>query len=166
MRVKTRRRRRTRSAGAEPGRQAAEQVRLVLAGPDHVAVGPQQHGGHVQFVAGIDDVVDTVLPARHGELAGLVDQEPAAFACQLVEPASRQADVAQPASEQLLSFADVVADPDRGDLLDQEAAHVLEVQQLGQQPAYRLGTGSGEISSDWARVLFSTSSATGWRSVW
>jgi hypothetical protein len=42
-----------------------------------------------------------------------------------------------------VSFADVVADPDRGDLLDQEPAHVLEVHQLGQQPAYRLGTGFG-----------------------
>ena len=37
-----------------------EQVLLVVAGPGHVAVRSQQHGGHVQLVADVDDVVDPV----------------------------------------------------------------------------------------------------------
>ena len=120
-----------------------EQVLLVVAGPGHVAVRSQQHGGHAQLVADVDDVVEPVRPSRDGELTGLVEQQPASSVHQLVETTSRQADVAQPLADQLAAFTEVVADPDPGGPLDQEPAHVLEVHQLGQQPAYRLGTGFG-----------------------
>jgi hypothetical protein len=59
---------------AEPRGHLAEQLRLIFADPGHVAVRPQQHGGHVQFLAEVDDVIDPICPARHREPAGLVEQ--------------------------------------------------------------------------------------------
>ena len=44
----------------------------------------------------------------------------------------------QAAAEQVGAFAEVVADVDRGDLLDQVAVHLVEVHQLGEQPAHGL----------------------------
>ena len=85
-----------------------EQVLLVVAGPGHVAVRSQQHGGHLQLVADVDDVVDPVRPSRDGELTGLVEQQPASSVHQLVETTSRQADVAQPLTDQLVAFTEVV----------------------------------------------------------
>ena len=116
----------------------AEQFCLVVAGPGHVTIRPQQHGGHVQFLAGVDDVVDPVGPALHREPAGLVQQQSAAAVHQLVEAAPRQAEVAHPPAEQLWPVAEVVADAGGGDLLGQVPVHVLEVHQLRHQPAHRL----------------------------
>ena len=62
----------------------AEQVFLVFADPGHMAVGAQQHGGHVELLAEVDDVVDPVRPARYREPAGLVEQQPAAGVHQVV----------------------------------------------------------------------------------
>src|ERR1700733_8953925 len=129
--------------GTEPVWQMVEQVPLAVAGPGHVAVRSQQHGRHVQLVADVDDVINPVRPSRDGELTGLVEQQPASSAHQLVETTARQADVTQPPADQPAAFTEVVAHPDPGDLLDQEPAHVLEVHQLGQQPAHRLWTGFG-----------------------
>ena len=67
---------------------AGPSERVGLAGPGHVAVRSQQHGGHVQLVADVDHVVDPVRPPRDRERTGLVEQQPAAFVHQLVEPAS------------------------------------------------------------------------------
>ena len=50
---------------AEPLWQLAEQLLLLFTDPRHVAVRPQQHRGHVQLLADVDDVVDPVCPARH-----------------------------------------------------------------------------------------------------
>ena len=49
---------------AEPLGQLAEQILLVFTDPRHVAVRPQQHGGHVQFLADVDDVVTPGTAAR------------------------------------------------------------------------------------------------------
>src|SRR6185369_12935544 len=86
---------------------------------------------------------DPVRPTRDREITGQPEEQSVASGHQRVETTSRYPDVAQPLADQLVAFTEVVADPDRGDLLDQEPAHVLEVRQLGQQPAYRLGAGFG-----------------------
>ncbi len=59
---------------AEPPWYLAEQIRLIFAGPGHVTVRPQQHGGHIQFLAAVDDVVDPVGPPGDREPAGLVEE--------------------------------------------------------------------------------------------
>jgi hypothetical protein len=58
---------------------------------------------------------------------------------QLVEAPALQPDVPQPPAEQIGPLAEVVADPDRGDLLDQIPFHVVEVHQFRHQPARGLG---------------------------
>ena len=73
--------------GSEPGRQVAEQVVLVLADPGDVAVRPEQDRGRVQLLADVHDVIDPIRPSGHGELAGLVQQEPAAFTSEFAETA-------------------------------------------------------------------------------
>jgi hypothetical protein len=65
---------RSADGSAEPLGQLAEQILLVFTDPRHVAVGPQQRRGHVQFLADVDDVVDPLCPARHREPAGLVEE--------------------------------------------------------------------------------------------
>jgi len=55
-----------------------EQVGLIVTGPGHVAVRPQQRGGDVEFLAEVDDVVDPVCPVGNGKPAGLVEQQSAA----------------------------------------------------------------------------------------
>src|SRR5919112_4808706 len=74
------------SAGgsAEPRGQLVEQILLVPADPRHVAVRPQQHGGRVEFLADVDDVVDPICPPPHPEPARLVEQQSAAAVHQLV----------------------------------------------------------------------------------
>ncbi|GII69519.1 hypothetical protein Sme01_19950 [Sphaerisporangium melleum] len=47
--------------------EVAEQILLVIAHPGHVAVRPQQHGGDVRFLAGVDDVADPSGPSRDRE---------------------------------------------------------------------------------------------------
>ncbi len=116
------------------------EILLVFTDPRHVAVRPQQYGGHVQFLADVDDVVDPVRPARHREPARLVEQQSAAAVHQVVEAPPLQPYVPHPPAEQFMPLAEVVAEPDRGGLFDQVAAHVLEVHQFRQQPAHRLGT--------------------------
>ena len=76
---------RSADGGAEPPGQLAEQILLIFTDPRHVAVRPQQHRWHAQFLADVDDVVDPVRLARHREPAGLVEQQPAAVVHQLVE---------------------------------------------------------------------------------
>ncbi|WDV32431.1 hypothetical protein OIM90_17380 [Streptomyces sp. AD16] len=64
-------------------------------------VGAQQGCGDVQFVefrCGVDDVVDAVGPAPCREPAGLVEEEAAAGARQLVEAAAAESYVAQAAA--------------------------------------------------------------------
>jgi hypothetical protein len=51
-----------------------------------VAVRPQQHRGHVQAIAHVDDVVDPIRPAGHRKPAGLVEQLPAAAVHQPCPP--------------------------------------------------------------------------------
>ena len=80
---------------------------------------------------------------------------------QAVEVALLHVDVTQAAAEQVGAFAEVVADADRGDLLDQMAVHLVDVHQFGEQPAHGLRARFGDSSSIWARVLSSTSAATG-----
>src|SRR5689334_19792745 len=111
----------------EPPGQLAEQILLIVAGPCHVAVRPQQRGGHVQFPADVGDVVDPVCPARNRQPAGLVEQQPAAAVHQRVESPLLQLDVPQPTADKRMLAAEVVADSDRGDLLDQVAVHLLKV---------------------------------------
>jgi hypothetical protein len=93
--------------GSEPCRQVAEQVVLVFADPCDVAVRSEQDRRRVQFPADVRDVVDPIRPSCHGEFAGLVQQEPAAFASELVETAPRQRDVTQSSAEQFGSLAEV-----------------------------------------------------------
>ena len=131
-----RRRRRTTWAGGRA-------VLLIFADPRHVAVRSQQHCGHVEFVAGVDDVVDPVRPAGHREPAGLVEQQAAAGVHQFVEAAPLQLDVPQPPAEEFVALAEVVADADRDDLLDQVAVHLFEVHQLREQSPHCLGAGLG-----------------------
>jgi hypothetical protein len=58
---------RSTAGGAGPLGQPAEQLLLILAGPRHVAVRPQQHGGHIEFLADVDDVVGpTAQPSTEG----------------------------------------------------------------------------------------------------
>jgi len=66
---------------------------------------------------------------------GAVKQQAAAAMQQTVEAALVDVDVAQAAAEQVWAVAEVVADVDRGDLLDQIAVHLVEVHQFGEQPA-------------------------------
>jgi hypothetical protein len=73
--------------GSEPCRQVAEQVVLVFADPCDVTVRPEQDRGRVQFPADVRDVADPIRPSGHGELAGLVQQEPAAFTSEFAETA-------------------------------------------------------------------------------
>jgi hypothetical protein len=56
---------------------------------------------------------------------------------QTVEAALLHVDVAQAAAQQVGAVAEVVADADRRDLLDQEAVDLVEVHQFGEQPAHR-----------------------------
>jgi hypothetical protein len=49
---------------------------------------------------------------------------------QRIQAPSLQADVAQPPAEQVVALAEVVADPDGGDLLDQVPVHLLEIHQF------------------------------------
>src|SRR4051812_46748513 len=93
--------------GSEPCRQVAEQVVLIFADPCDVAVGSEQDRGRVQFPADVRDAVDPIRPSCRGQFAGLVQQEPATFASELVETAPRQGDVAQSSAEQLGSVAEV-----------------------------------------------------------
>ena len=117
---------------------AGRAVPVVLADPRHMAVRPQQYRGRVQFLAGVYDVVDAVRPARHREPAGPVEQQSAAGVHQPVEVAAPQREVPQAPAEQFMARAEVVADTDPGDLLDQVPVHLVEVHQLRQQPAHRL----------------------------
>jgi len=126
--------------GAEPLGQLAEQIRLIFADPRHVAVRPQQRRRHVQFLTDIDDMVDPIRPPGDREPAGLVEQQSAAAVHELVEAPSLQPHVPQPPAEQVMALAEVVADPDRGDLLDQVPVHLLEVHQFRHQPAHCLGS--------------------------
>jgi hypothetical protein len=59
---------------AEPRWHLAEEICLVFAGPGHVTVRPQQHGGYIQFLAAVDDVVDPVGPPGDRESAGSVEE--------------------------------------------------------------------------------------------
>jgi len=65
---------RSADGSAEPLRQLAEKFLLIFTDPRYVAVRPQQHGGHVQFLADVDDVVDPICPARRRKPAGLVEE--------------------------------------------------------------------------------------------
>src|SRR5215831_4532164 len=103
--------------GAEPARQPIEQSGLIVADPCHVPVRPQQRGGHVQLSTDIDDVVDAVRPTRHGQLSGLVHQEPAPVVHQSVEVTLPELDIPQPAADERMIVAEVVPDPGRGDPL-------------------------------------------------
>jgi hypothetical protein len=67
-----------------------------------------------------------------------VQQQAAAAMQQTVEAALFHVDVAHAPAEQVGALAEVVADADRGDLLDQTTVHVVEVHQLGEQPAQGL----------------------------
>lgn len=51
---------------------------LIVAGPGDVAVGAQQDGGRVQFLAGVGYVVDPVRPAFGRQPARLIEQQAAA----------------------------------------------------------------------------------------
>jgi hypothetical protein len=62
---------------------------------------------------------------------------------QLVEASPLQPHVPHPPAEQFMPLADVVADRDRRDLLDQVPVHVLEVHQVRQQPAHCPGARLG-----------------------
>ena len=104
---------------------------------------------------------DPVGPPSDGEFAGLVEQKTASLVHAAVEATSRQTDVAHPLAKQALAFTEVVADADAGNFLEQKPPNLFEIHEFGQQPAHRLGPGSGEISSECARVVFSTSAATG-----
>ena len=118
--------------------QAGAQVLLVVAGPGHVAVGAQQRRGRAQAGVGVGDAVDPAGPALRRQAAGPVQQQPAAAAHPLVQPALLQRQVPQPPPQQRVPPAEVVADGDRGDLLGQAAADLRQVHQLGQQPPHRL----------------------------
>ena len=115
-----------------------QQVLLVVAGPRQVAVRAQQHGRRRQLLARVHHVVHPVRPPRDRQPAGLVEQQAAALARQLVEASALQLHVGQPPAEQLVPLADVVADPGPDDLLGQVPVHLLEVHQLRHQAAHRL----------------------------
>ncbi len=115
---------------------------------------------------GVREVIDPVREAAGTQVSGAVQEQAATAVQQIVEAALFHVDVAQAPAEQVGAFTEVVADADRGDLLDQMAVHLVEVHQFGEQPAHGLGPGSVEWSSSWARVLSSTSWATGRRSAW
>ena len=142
-----------------------EQILLIVADPGHVAVGPEEHGGHVQFVADVDEV-DPIRPPRHREPAGLVQQESAPAVHQRVQASALQSRIPQPSAEELVPFLEVVPDPDRGDLLGQVA--VPSAKSISSATSRRTACGPGSVdrSSICARVLLSTSAATGCRSVW
>lgn len=55
--------------GAEPCGQVGQQVLLVIARPCHVTVRVQGYCGYVQFLDGVDDVVDPIFPVRHRQPA-------------------------------------------------------------------------------------------------
>ena len=114
---------------------------LVGTGPGDVAVGTQQEGGGGEFLAEVDDMVDTVGPARCRELAGLIQEQAAAFVHELVEAAVFQGDVALAVAQEVVAGAEVVVDAEGGDALDQEAVDLFEIHQLGDQAAEGLGAG-------------------------
>src|SRR6478609_3163735 len=104
---------------AEPASELVVQVLLVVADPGDVAVRAQQDARNIQCRSGIGEVIDPVRPAADGQPFGAVQQQAAAAIQQTVEVALFHVDVAQPAAEQVGAFAEVVADADRADLLDQ-----------------------------------------------
>jgi hypothetical protein len=81
-----------------------------------VAVRPQQRRGHLQVLADVDEVVDPIRPPGHRKPAGLVQQQPAAGVQQLIQAPPLQPRVPLPPAEQVMALAEVVADPDRGEL--------------------------------------------------
>lgn len=93
------------SALSEPLGERSVQVRLVLTDPHDMAARSQQHGWHVQAGAMVDDVRHPVPPTVHGEVAGPVEQQPAAVVHPLVEAALLQADVRQAPAEQFVALA-------------------------------------------------------------
>lgn len=68
-----------------------------------MAVRPQDHRGHVQFLADVDDVVDPIRPALHREPAGPVEKQAAAAVHQLAETTLLQLYVPQPPAEQFMA---------------------------------------------------------------
>ncbi len=75
-------------------------------------------------------MVDPICPARNLKLAGLVEQQAAPAVHQPVEAPPLELDIPQPATDKRMLAAEVVADPDRGDLPDQVAVDLLEVHQF------------------------------------
>ena len=128
----------SRGGPAEPAGEVVVQVLLIVADPGDVAVGAEQDARNIQCRSGIREVVDPVRPAADGQAFGAVQQQAAAAMQQTVEVALFHVDVAQAAAEQVGACAEVVADADRGDLLDQIAVHLVEVHQFGEQPAHGL----------------------------
>src|SRR5262245_31059231 len=130
-----------------------------------MAVRPQQYRGHVQFLAAVDDVVDPICPAGHRKPAGLVEQEPAAAVHQLVQAPSLQPRVPHPPAEQLMPSPKsyripiAVSFSIRYRFTSSKSIRSDSSRRTDWIP------GSGDSSSIWARVLSSTSAATGCRSV-
>lgn len=110
-----------------------------------MTVRAEQHGRGLELGARVDEVVDTVLPAGRREPTGLVEQHSTAGVEVGVEAATGvEWHVAQAAPEQVGSFAEVVADAGRDDLLGQQPADLLDVHELLDEPTNGLRPGLDE----------------------
>src|SRR4051794_15644678 len=98
-----------------------------------MAVRAEQYARNIERRSRIREVIDPVGPAAGREALGAVEQQTAAATQQIVETASVHVDVGQAPADQVRPLAEVVADVDRGDLLDEMTVHLLEVHQLGEQ---------------------------------
>lgn len=153
------------SRAPEPLRKMSEQIVRCITDPGDVSVRSEKKRGCAEVRVLARHVIDSVRPSSDGELPGLVQQKAPSSPSELVEPTLADGDVPLSSAELFGSCAEVVADACRRDLLGEEPADVVEFHQLGQQATNGLRPGLGEISSLCARVVFSTSSPTGRRSV-